>query len=196
MSTPHPASGHRRRSTRPTMISHPLAYVASNPRHLAPTVGRGAPSTGDLFWTGTLFLPGERFLRRSLIRLAHEEAERSRRVPHEVPMTQAMTTKGARRAPARAVSSLSSLVQRGQAQARGSSKGTHFGATIPRPAPRQGGSHCGAQAGIITRTFGRGRPTLVRISVPDVPLQIGQLLEPFPLKYLGRGPGPLPIYRD
>src|SRR3954469_784748 len=43
-----------------TMISHPLAYVASNPRHLAPTLGPGAPSSGDLFWTGTLFLPGER----------------------------------------------------------------------------------------------------------------------------------------
>ena len=42
------------------MISHPLAYVAPNPQHLAPTVGRGAPSSGDLFWTGTLFLPGER----------------------------------------------------------------------------------------------------------------------------------------
>src|SRR3954470_13462743 len=60
MSTPHPASWHRRRSTRPIMISHPLTYVASNPRHLAPTVGRGAQSSGDLFWTGTLFLPGER----------------------------------------------------------------------------------------------------------------------------------------
>ena len=43
----------------PTMISHPLAYVAPNARHLAPTVGRGPPSPGDLFWTGTLFLPGE-----------------------------------------------------------------------------------------------------------------------------------------
>ena len=31
----------------------------SYPRHLAPTVGRGAPSSGDLLWTGTLFLPGE-----------------------------------------------------------------------------------------------------------------------------------------
>src|SRR3954465_958868 len=96
-------------------------------------------------------------------------------------MTPAMTIKGARQAPARAASSLSSLVQRGQAQVRGSSKGTHFGETRPRPAPRQGGSHCGAQAGVITRAFGRRRPTLVRISVPDVPRQIGQLLAPFPL---------------
>ena len=41
------------------MISHPLAYVAPTTRHLAPTVGLGAPSSGDLFWTGTLFLPGD-----------------------------------------------------------------------------------------------------------------------------------------
>ena len=30
-----------------------------NPRHLAPTVGHGAPPFGDLFWTGTLFLPSK-----------------------------------------------------------------------------------------------------------------------------------------
>ena len=40
------------------------------------------------------------FLRHDLIRLAREEARDQGRVPHEVPMTQAMTTKGARRAPA------------------------------------------------------------------------------------------------
>src|SRR3954468_22408685 len=90
------------------------------------------------------------FLRRGLVRLAHEEAERSRRVPREVPMTQAMTTKGARQVPARAVSSLSSLVQRGQAQARGSSKGIHFGATRPRPVQRWEGGHCEAQNGVTT----------------------------------------------
>ena len=44
----------------PSMISHPLAYVAQHPRHLVPTVGLGAPSSGDLFWTRTLFLPSER----------------------------------------------------------------------------------------------------------------------------------------
>src|SRR3990170_4782084 len=43
----------------PSMISHPLAYVARYPRHLAPTVGLGAPSSKNTFWTGTLFLPGE-----------------------------------------------------------------------------------------------------------------------------------------
>ena len=74
---------------------------------------------------------------------------------------------------------VSSLVQREQAQARSSSKGTRFGATRPRPAQRQGGSHCGAQASVTTRAFGRRGPTLVRISVPDVPLQNGQLLAPF-----------------
>src|SRR3954462_4042884 len=35
----------------------------------------------------------------------HQAGSRGGGVPHEVPMTQAMTTKGARRAPARAVSS-------------------------------------------------------------------------------------------
>ena len=41
------------------MISHPLAYVTPTTRHLAPTMGPGAPSSGDLLWTGTLFLPSK-----------------------------------------------------------------------------------------------------------------------------------------
>ena len=73
------------------------------------------------------------------------------------------------------------LVQREQAQARASSKGIHFGATRPRPSQRQEGSHRGAQEGVTTRAFGRRGPTLVRIGVPVVPLQNGQLLAPFPL---------------
>ena len=96
-------------------------------------------------------------------------------------MTQAMTTKGARRAPGRAVSSLSSLVQREQAQARASSKGIHFSATRPRSVQQQDGGQRGAQVGITTRAFDRRGTTLVRISVLDVPLQNGQLLVPFPL---------------
>ena len=44
----------------PTMISHPLAHVAPNPRHLTAIMGRGALSSGDLFWMGTLFLPDMR----------------------------------------------------------------------------------------------------------------------------------------
>ena len=105
-------------------------------------------------------------------------------VPHEVPVTQAMTTKGARRVPARAVSSFSSLVQREQAQPRSteaSGKGCHFGATRPRLGGLQDGGHRGAQAGVTAGVFGRQGPTLVRISVLDVPLQNGQLLAPFPL---------------
>ena len=117
------------------------------------------------------------FLRHGLIRLAREEAERSRRG----------TSRGARdashddqRRQPRSVL-LSSLVQRQQAQARASSKGTHFGAMRPRPVGRQGGGHREAQDSVTTRAFSRRGPTLVRISVPDVPLQNGQLLAPFPL---------------
>ena len=122
------------------------------------------------------------FLRHGLVRMAREEAERSRRG----------TTRGAhdashddqgRQAGANPRSVLlSSLVQREQAQARASSKGIHFGATRPRPSQRQEGSHCGAQAGVTTRAFGRRGPTLVRISVLDVPLQNGQLLAPLDRK--------------
>ena len=120
------------------------------------------------------------FLRRGLVRLAHEEAERSRwgtsRGAHDASHDNLSQVGASLR---RVL--VSSLVQRGQAQARVSSKGNHFGATRPRPAERQDGGHRGAQAGVTVRVFGRRRPTLARISVIDVPLQNGQLLAPFPL---------------
>ena len=120
------------------------------------------------------------FLRSGLIRQAREEAERSRQG----------TSRGARDASHddqdRAGAGLRSVlvspsVQRGQAQAKASGKGYRFGAIRPRPAERQDGGHRGAQDGVTVRVFGSRRPTLVRISVLDVPLQNGQSLAPFPL---------------
>ena len=122
-----------------------------------------------------------RFLRHGLVRLTHEEAESSRqgtsRGAHDASHDDQGRQSGA--SPRSVLPS--SLVQREQAQARASSNGIHFGATRPRPAQRPEGSHCGAQAGVITRAFDRRGPTLVRISVPVVPLQNGQLLAHFPL---------------
>ena len=120
------------------------------------------------------------FLGHSLVRLAREEAEKSRQG----------TSRGARDAShddrSQAGAGLhnvlvSSLVQRGRAQAKVSGKGYHFGATRPRPAEWQDGGHRGAQEGVIVRVFGMRGPTFVRISVLEVPLQNGQLLAPFPL---------------
>ena len=120
------------------------------------------------------------FLGHSLVRLAHEEAERSRRGTSRGARDASHDDQGQVGASLRRVL-VSSLVQRGQAQAGVSSKGNHFGATRPRPAGRQDGGHRGAQAGVTVRVFGRRGPTLVRISVLDVPLQNSQLLAPFPL---------------
>ena len=120
------------------------------------------------------------FLGHGLIRLAREEAERSRRGTSGGAHDASHDDQGQAGAGLRRVL-VSSLVQREQAQARVSRKGNHFGATRPRPAERQDGGHRGAQAGVTTRAFSRRGPTLVRISVLDVPLQNGQLLAPFPL---------------
>ena len=121
------------------------------------------------------------FLRRGLVRLVREETERSgwgtSRGAHDASHDDQGCRAGAN---PRSVL-LSSLVYREQVQARASSKGIHFGATRPRPAERQDGGLHGAQAGVTTRAFGRRGPTLVRISVLDVPFQNGQLLAPFPL---------------
>ena len=121
------------------------------------------------------------FLRHGHIRLACEEAESSRQQgAHDASHDDSGRQAGA--SPCSVL--LSSLVQRGQAQPRSteaSGKGYHFGATRPRPAEQKDGGHHGAQDGVIVGAFGSRRPTLVRISVPDVPLQNGQLLAPFPL---------------
>ena len=121
------------------------------------------------------------FLRHGLVRQAHEEAESSRRGTSRGAHDTSHDDQGCQSGASPRSVLLSSLVQREQAQARASSKGIHLGATRPRPAQRQGRSHCGAQVGVTTRAFDRRGPTLVRISVPGVPLQNGQLLAPFPL---------------
>ena len=121
------------------------------------------------------------FLKHGLVRLAREEAERSRRRTSRGAHDASHDDQGCQAGASPRSVLLSSLVQREQAQARASSKGVHFGATRTRPAQRPEGSHCGAQASVITRVLARRGPTLVRISVPDVPLQNGQLLAPFPL---------------
>ena len=128
------------------------------------------------------------FLGHSLVRLAREEAERSRRGTSRGAHDASHDDRGQAGAGLRRVL-VSSLVYREQAQARVSSKGIHFGATRPRPAERQDGGHRGAQAGVTTRAFGRQGPTLVRISVLDVPLQNGQLFPPFPLNIWEEAPG-------
>ena len=119
-------------------------------------------------------------LKSSLVRLAREEAERSRRGTSRGARDASHDDRSLAGASLRSVL-VSSLVQRGQAHAKASGKGYHFGATRPRPAERQDGGHRGAQDGVIVRAFRSRRPTLVRISVLDVPLQNGQLLAPFPL---------------
>ena len=113
------------------------------------------------------------FLRHGLIRLDREEAERSRRGTSRGARDASHDNQGRQAGASPRSVLLSPLVQRGQAQpwsTEASGKGCRFGATRPRPVQRQGGSHCGAQASVTTRVFGRRGPTLVRISVPDVPL--------------------------
>ena len=94
------------------------------------------------------------------------------RVPHDASHDD-RDQAGARQAPACAVSLFPLRCKGGKAQAKAPGKGYRFGATWPRPAERQDGGHRGAQDGVIVRAFGNQRPTLVRISVLDVPLQNG-----------------------
>src|SRR3954464_12340222 len=99
------------------------------------------------------------------------------RVPREMPMT----TKGARRAPDRPVSSPLLF------GAKGASTGERIKQRHPlrcnetKTSPTMGMSSSWSPERRHHRASGRRGSTLVRISVPDVPLQIGQLLAPFPL---------------
>ena len=140
-------------------------------QHMLKILARGQASRGRMIGG---------FPRHGLVRLAREEVERPRRGTSRCARDASHDDQGQAGASGRSVP-VSSLVPREQAQARASSKGNHFGATRPRAAGRQNGGHRGARAGVIIRVFGRRGPTLVRISVLDVPLQNGKLLAPFPL---------------
>ena len=101
-------------------------------------------------------------------------------VPHEVPVTQAMTTEGARRVPARAVSSLP-LWCKGGKRSRGVPR-HQAKVTIPvqRDQDQPDGGHRGAQDGVTTRAFGRRRPPFVRIACTSCPPSNWPLWDPFP----------------
>ena len=84
------------------------------------------------------------FLRHGLVRLAHEEAESSRRGTSRGAHDASHDDQGCQSGASPRSVLLSSLVQGEQVQARPPSKVKHFCATRPRPAQQQGGSHCGA----------------------------------------------------
>ena len=76
------------------------------------------------------------FLRHGLVRLAHEEVEKSRRGTSRGARDASHDDSGRQAGASPRSVLLSSLVQRGQAQPRSteaSGKGCHFGATRPRP---------------------------------------------------------------
>ena len=100
------------------------------------------------------------FLRRGLVRLAHEEAERSRWGTSRGARDASHDDSGRQTGASPRSVLLSSLVQRGQAQPRSteaSGKGCHFGATRPRSGGPRDGGHRGAQDGVITRALHRRR---------------------------------------
>ena len=120
------------------------------------------------------------FLRHGLVRLARKEAERSRRGTSRGAHDASHDDQG-RHAGSRARSVLPFLFGAKGASTGESIKQRHpFRCNETKTSPTAG-SHCGAQASVTNRVFGRRGPTLVRISVLDVPLQNGQLLAPFPL---------------
>ena len=100
------------------------------------------------------------FLRHGLIRLAREEAERSRRGTSRGARDEAMTTGGARRVPARAASSFP-LWCKGRKRSRRVPRHQAKVAISVQRDQRLGGlrdgGHRGAQDGVITRALRRRR---------------------------------------
>ena len=143
---------------------------------------------GQASWGGRQELSSGAASSGRLARRRRDQCKGSSRGAHDVSHEESRP--GRRQAGAGLRCVLVSLsVQRGQAQAKASGKGYRFGATRPRPAERHDRCHRGAQDGVIVRAFGSRRPTLVRISVLDVPLKNGQLLAPFPLIIWGEAQG-------
>ena len=124
------------------------------------------------------------FLKHSLVRLAREEAERSRwgtsRGAHDASHEN-QSQAGARRAPTCAVSLFSLWCKEGKRRQGYQAKATF---SVQRDQDQQDGRMediVEPKPASSSGSFGRRGPTLVRISVLDVPLQNGQLLAPFPL---------------
>ena len=167
-----PACGPRRGSidglVRPT-------YSTSKAR---PSGGAKPREAGDIKTSGGSGLPGLPPVERRFL---------CRCPPHEVEVTQAMTTK-ARRAPAGAEQQVSSLVLRRQAQVRGpeeSPKGFHSRATRPRLPGRMSLSSPPRRH---DQKLYRRRPLFVRIGCTTCPLSNWPLWDPFPPTFWGRGP--------
>ena len=104
-------------------------------------------------------------------------------VPHEVPVTQAMTTEARRvpggRRPAQSPCFL--FGAKGASAGEGIKQRQPFWCNKTKTSRTAGWRSSWSPSWCHTRAFGRRGPTLVRISVLDVPLQNGQLLAPFPL---------------
>ena len=106
------------------------------------------------------------FLRHGLVRLAHEEAEKSRRGTSRGARNTSHDDSGRQAGASPRSVLLSSLVQREQAQPRSteaSGKGFHFGATRPIPGGLRDRGHRGAQDGVNT-SFAQAKTAFVRIA--------------------------------
>ena len=113
-------------------------------------------------------------------------------VPCEVPMMQDMTTKGARRVPARAMSSFPLCCKGGKRSRRVPRHQAKVAISVQQDQDNglQDGGHRGAQDGVTIRALCRRRPLLSGWLVLAVPLRISPpLLAPFPLNIWGEDQG-------